>query len=112
MNLKNPEDQIDRKKGTLSNQPQLMHVTPTALLGSWGRQLLKDMTSLGTDFETHAYWQGYAEEPAAKELVARNTCTIASGKAQGTYWNRIKCKECSGNPPKAVIGQATINPDS
>ncbi len=46
----------------LSNQPQLMQVTPTALLGSWGRQLIEDMTFLGTDFETHAYWQGYAEE--------------------------------------------------
>jgi hypothetical protein len=47
----------------------------------------------GTDFEGHSYWQAYAEEPAAKELVARNTHTIASGKAQGIYWNRIKCKE-------------------
>jgi hypothetical protein len=27
------------------------------------------MMSLGTDFETHAYWQGYAEEPAAKEFT-------------------------------------------
>jgi hypothetical protein len=44
--------------------------------------------------------------------VARKTCTIASGKAQGTYWNRIKCKECCGNPPEAVIGQETINLDS
>jgi hypothetical protein len=42
------------------------------------------MTSLGTDFETHAYWQGYAEELAVKDLVMRNTHTIASGKAQGT----------------------------
>ncbi len=30
----NPEDQDDRKKGMLSNQPQLMCVTPTALLGN------------------------------------------------------------------------------
>jgi hypothetical protein len=63
------------------------------------------MMSLGTDFEIHASWQGYAEEPAAKELVARNTCTIASGKVQRTHWNKIKCKERCG---KAVIGQATI----
>jgi hypothetical protein len=70
------------------------------------------MTSFGTDFEMHAYWQGYAEEPAVKDLLARNTHTIASSKAQGTYWKRIKCKECCGNPLEAVIGQATINPNS
>ncbi len=50
--------------------------------------------------------------PSVKEFVARKTQTIPSGKAQGTYWNRIKCKECCGNPPEAVIGQATINLDS
>ncbi len=96
------------------------------------------MMSLGTDFETHAYWQEYAEKhprsvnvvthllgdgdldaghhkvkaPAAKEFVARKTHTISSGKVQGTYWNRIKCKEHCGNPPEAVIGQATSNLDS
>ncbi len=110
--LKNPEDQADCEKGMLSNQPWLTRVTPTVLLGSWEQQPLKDMMSLGTDFETHAYWQGYAEEPAVKELLARNTSTITSGKAQGTYWNRIKCKECCKNLPEAVIGQATINLDS
>jgi hypothetical protein len=50
--------------------------------------------------------------PAAEESVARKTHTITSSKAQGTYWNRIKCKECCGNLPEAVIGQATINLDS
>jgi hypothetical protein len=49
---------------------------------------------------------------AAREFEARKTCTIASGKAQGTYWNRIKCKEHRENPPEAVIGKATINLDS
>jgi hypothetical protein len=29
------------------------------------------MTSLGTDFETHAIWQGYIEDPVAKDFVAR-----------------------------------------
>jgi hypothetical protein len=117
--LKNPEDQEDHEKGTLSDQPQLTCVTPTALLGSWGRQPIKDMPSLGTDIEMHAYWQGYAEThprsanvvtnllgdgdldlvhhkvkaPAAKEYVARKTRTIASSKVRRTYWNRIKCKE-------------------
>jgi hypothetical protein len=67
------------------------------------------MTSLGTDFEMHAYWQGYAEEPTAKDFVAKKAHTIASGKARGTHWNRIKCKERLRNCPEAVIGQATIN---
>ncbi len=35
------------------------------------------MVSLGTDFETHAIWQGYVEDPAAKDFVARKACTIA-----------------------------------
>jgi hypothetical protein len=46
---------------------------------------------------------------AAEEFLARKTHTIASGKAQGTYWHRIKCKERFGNPQGAVIRQATIN---
>jgi hypothetical protein len=61
----------------LSDQPQLLCVTSTALLRRWGQQLLKDMTSFGTDFETHAIWQGYVEDPAAKDFVARKVCTIA-----------------------------------
>ncbi len=108
-NLNNPEDQADRKKGTLSNQPRLILVTPTVLLGSWVRQPIEDMTSLGTDFEMHAYWQGYTEEPTANDVVARKAHTIASGKTQGTHWNRIKCKERLGIFPEAVVGQATIN---
>jgi hypothetical protein len=42
------------------------------------------MTSLGTDFETHAIWQGYVEDPAVKVFVARKARTIALRKAQGT----------------------------
>ncbi len=79
MNLKNPKD--DCKKGTLSDQPRLTRVTPTAILGSWVRQLIEDMTSLGTDFEMHAHWQGNVEEPAAKDFVARKAHTIALSKA-------------------------------
>ncbi len=75
--LKNPKDQDGRKKGLLSNQLQLTRVTPTALLGSWVLQPIKDMTPLGTDFKTHANWQGSIEEPAAKDFVARKICTIA-----------------------------------
>jgi hypothetical protein len=29
------------------------------------------MTSLGTDFEKRAKWQGYVEEPTAKDFVAK-----------------------------------------
>jgi hypothetical protein len=39
------------------------------------------MTPLGTDFEMHAIWQGYVEDPAAKDFVARIACTIAMSKA-------------------------------
>jgi hypothetical protein len=60
--LKNPEDQDNNENGILSNQPRLTCIKPSVLLGSWEQQPIKDMTSLGTDFETHAYWQGYAEE--------------------------------------------------
>jgi hypothetical protein len=110
--LRNPEDQDDRKKGTLSNQPQLMRIIPTALLGSWVLQPIKDVTSLGTDFKTHAKWQGSVKEPAAKDFVARKARTIKLNKVQGTHWNANKCKERLGNHPKAVIRQATINLDS
>ncbi len=68
----------------LSDQPKLSHVTSTALLSRWGRQSLEDMMSLETDFETHAIWQGYIEDPAAKNFVAKKACTIALSKAQGS----------------------------
>ncbi len=45
--LRNLEDQDDRKKGTLSNQPWLMCVTPTALLGCRVLQPIEDVMSLG-----------------------------------------------------------------
>jgi hypothetical protein len=97
--LLNPEDQDDRKKGTLSDQPQLTRVTPTALLGSWVLQSIEDVTSLGTNFDTHAKWQGYVEEPAVKDFVARKVHTIALSKVQGTYWNPIKRQERLRNRP-------------
>ncbi len=51
---------------------------------------------LGTDFETHAIWQGYVEEPTAKNFVAKKAHTIALSKTQGTHWKVIKCKLCLG----------------
>ncbi len=31
----------------------------------------------------HAIWQGYVEDPAAKDFVARKACIIALSKARG-----------------------------
>jgi hypothetical protein len=83
----------EREKGTLSDQPKLSCIISTVLLCCWGQQLLKDMTPLRTDFETHAIWQGCIEDPAAKDFVARNACTIALSKAQGS------CHRTSNNQP-------------
>jgi hypothetical protein len=94
--LRNPDDQDGNEKRTLNNQPQLMRVTPTALLGGWVLQPIEDIMSFGTDFEAHANWQGYVEEPTAKYFVVRKARTIALSKAQGTHWNGIKCKKCLG----------------
>ncbi len=47
------------------------------------------MTSLGTGFETHAIWQGYVEDPAAKDFEARKAHTIALSKAQGTQQSTL-----------------------
>jgi hypothetical protein len=86
-----------------------MRVTPTALLGSWVLQPIEGMTSLGTDFEKRAKWQGSVEEPAAKDFLVRKICTIKLTKVQGTSWNAIKCKERLRSCPEAVARQATIN---
>jgi hypothetical protein len=47
--------------------------------------MLKDMTSFGTYFEMHAIWQGYSEDHAAKDFVARKAHIIALSKAQGSW---------------------------
>jgi hypothetical protein len=39
------------------------------------------MMFFGTDFETHAIWQGYVEDPAAKDLVVRKAHNIALSEA-------------------------------
>ncbi len=70
-----------------------MRVTPTVLLGSWVLQLIEGMTSLGTDFETHAKWQGSVEETAVKVFVARKVRTTVLNEVQRTKWNMIKCKQ-------------------
>jgi hypothetical protein len=85
------------KKGTLIDQPQLSRITSTALMSHWGQQLLKEMASLGTDFETHAIWQGYIEDPTAKEFVARKARIIALSEAQGS------CHRTSDNEPYSRV---------
>jgi hypothetical protein len=106
------KDPEGRKKGMLSDHPQLTCITPTALLGSWVLQPIEDVTSLGTDFEMHANWQGYGEVPAVKDFIARKVRTIALSKVQGTHWSAFKCQEHLGNHPEAVVRQATINLNS
>jgi hypothetical protein len=47
------------------------------------------MTSLRTDFEKRAIWQGYIEDPTAKDFVARKAHTIALSKAQGIWQSTL-----------------------
>jgi hypothetical protein len=56
------------------------------------------MTTFVTDFETHAIWQGYIEDPAAKDFVARKACTIALREAPGS------CHQTSDNQPIHKFG--------
>jgi hypothetical protein len=56
------------------------------------------MMSFVTDFEMHAIWQGYVEDPTAKDLVARKARTIALSKARGS------CHKTSDNQPIHEFG--------
>ncbi len=47
------------------------------------------MMTLGTDFEMHAIWQGYVEDPAAKDFVVRKARTIALSKTRGTQHSTL-----------------------
>ncbi len=55
------------------------------------------MMSFVTDFETHAIWQGYVEDPAAKDFVARKARTIALSEARGS------CHKTSDNQPYSRV---------
>jgi hypothetical protein len=55
------------------------------------------MTSFMTDFEMHAIWQGYVEDPTAKDFVARKARTIALSEAQGS------CHKTSDNQPYSQV---------
>jgi hypothetical protein len=56
------------------------------------------MMSFVIDFEMHAIWQGYFEDPAAKDFVERKAHTIALSKAQGS------CHKTSDNQPIHKFG--------
>ncbi len=56
------------------------------------------MTSFMTDFEMHAIWQGYYEDPAVKDFVARKACIITLSKVQGS------CYKTSNNQPIHEFG--------
>jgi hypothetical protein len=56
------------------------------------------MTSFVTDFEMHAIWQGYVEDPTAKDFVVRKARTIALSEAQGS------CHKTSNNQPIHKFG--------
>ncbi len=62
-----------------------------------GMKSLKDMTTLGTDFETHAIWQGCVEDLAVNDFVVRKTHTIAVSKA------RRSCQKTSNNQPYSRV---------
>ncbi len=53
--------------------------------------------SIGTDFEMHAIWQGYIEDPAVKDFGARKARTITLSKAQGS------CHKTSNNQPYSQV---------
>jgi hypothetical protein len=61
------------------------------------------MTSFETDSEMHAIWQGYVEDPAAKDFVARKARTIALSKAQGS------CHKTSNNQPYSQVWESLGN---
>ncbi len=50
-----------------------------------------------TDFETHAIWQGYVEDPAVKDFVERKARTIAMSEVQGS------CHKTSNNQPYSRV---------
>jgi hypothetical protein len=56
------------------------------------------MASFVTDFETHAIWQGYVEDPIAKDFKTLKARTIALSKARGS------CHRTSNNQPIHEFG--------
>ncbi len=63
------------------------------------------MMSLRTDFEMHAIWQGYVEDPTAKDFIARKARTIALSKARGTRQSTLFT---SSDIPWGFLTQAVL----
>ncbi len=79
--LRIPEEQDDRKKRDVE-QSALTHARHTHCIPmQLGTTADQSKTFLGTDFEKRAKWQGFVEEPAAKDFVARKVRTIE--------WNKV-----------------------
>jgi hypothetical protein len=57
------KNKMTARKGTLSNQPRLTCVTPTALLGSWVLQPIKVWRSLGLTSRSVPYGKGPLRNP-------------------------------------------------
>jgi hypothetical protein len=57
------KNKMTARKGTLSNQPQLTRVTPTALLGSWVPQLIEVRCSSGLTSRSMPYGKGLLRNP-------------------------------------------------
>jgi hypothetical protein len=55
------------------------------------------MMSFVTDFEMHAIWQGYVEDPYGKHFVAWKACTILLSEVQGS------CHKTSNNQPYSQV---------
>ncbi len=89
--LRNPEDQDDHKKGTLSNQPRLRHVTPTVLLGSWVLKPIKNMMALGLTSRHMPNGKGTLRNPLQRILL--------QGRSALSNWT--KCKEPTGTQTSA-----------
>jgi hypothetical protein len=62
------------------------------------------MTSFGTDFEMHAIWQGYVEDPIAKDFVARKAWTIVLSEVRGTQQSAFTSLEI----PWGFLNQAVL----
>jgi hypothetical protein len=84
-----------------------------------GTTVTQRYTSLGTDFEMHAIWQGYVEDPTAKDFVARKACTIALSEAWGTWQSTLfrsletplwtPCPSCTAYLSGAYVTQEGVS---
>ncbi len=62
------KNKMTARKGTLSNQPRLTRVTPTALLGSWVLQPIEVRCSSGLTSRSVTYGKGSLRNPLQRIL--------------------------------------------